>query len=115
MPAYVAGKATSMAPGDLIPLFSAETVAANSQSIAITRSPSPTGSQQPTTFTGSFASTPTATWSVLGANVNTAASYVTLSTQTGNSAFTDTSNYAFLSVIVNTFSAGGAFTCLAHG
>lgn len=115
MPAFVAGKASAVSPGDLVTLF-AEVVAANSQSIAITRSPSPTGVQQPITFKGSFATTPTATWTPMGSNTNVAADYIALSTPiSGNGAYTDIqSNFAFYTVLVNTYSAGGIFTCTAH-
>lgn len=112
MPAYVAGTATALYPGDSLLLFNAETVAANSESIAFARASSPGGDDAGSTFEIDFAASPTAVVTIQGANTDLDANYQTLYTSTNaqHDNYTDNARWEFYRCKVSTYSAGGALT-----
>lgn len=111
MPAYVAGQACDLRPGDpFYNLFNGtETPAAVMPSVAFARGQSPSGADQGTTFQISFASAPTAVVLIQGANQDVEALYETLwtSTNTQYDNYTDTTRWAFYRAKISTYSAGG--------
>lgn len=113
MPAYVAGTAVALYPGDLaVKLFSAETVATASKSLAFAKAANTVGAPGTPTFEIDFASAPTATVTIEGANIDLDADYqilyTSISVQHDN--YTDNANWAFYRAHVTSYSAGGALT-----
>lgn len=110
------GTLTSLCPGDgPYFLFNAESPTAPQASVAFSR-----GSYQPAddagvTFQIIFASAPTASVTIQGSNVDTAADYVVLFTSTNKQfdSYTDTARFRFYRSAVASQSAGGAITVTA--
>lgn len=113
MPAYVAGRAPDLRPGDMgYSIFDGtETPSAGLSSLAFARGQSPSGADQGTTFSISFPSaSPNATVLIQGSNQDVDAQYQTLWTSTGlqyDNFTDDVGRWAFYRSQLSAYSSGG--------
>lgn len=112
MPAYVAGTATALYPGDKLILVNAESVTAGYKSQAFARATGPAGALAQSTFAVLWAAAPTAVLVVEVAIEDNDTEYQTIFTNTNTQKdnYTDDANWMFYRIRVVSISAGGALT-----